>query len=453
MAGDHDVLMVAEEAGEGAPGASPGRPSARASPTSRHKYLVVQARSMADEQQINGNQDEGLEYQQEEQAGQNGGERQEENIESHSQAQTAAASDGGQAGIDQGKIFVGGLSWDTSTEGLRNHFAKYGNITDAVIMKDRITGRPRGFGFVTFDNQDSVNRVLEEKHRIDGRDVEVKSAVPREASQGLRGPRTKKIFVGGLPASATEDVLKEHFGAYGTIVDVVIMQDHTTGRSRGFGFLTFDNEAVVDTILSSNKVHEIDNKQVEVKKAEPKKPLGDGPTGGYGGGGYGGGYGGRSGGYGGGGYGGGYGDGYGGGYGAGAGGGYGRSTGGRGGYGSAGYGGPAGYGAGYGGSGYGGYGSSSGGYGGSSAGGGYGSSGYAAGGYGYGSGYGAEDVYGASAGYGGYGAAGGASAYGSGYGAGSSGGGYGSSGYGSSRGGMSGAGGSGGSRYHPYGRG
>lgn len=56
-------------------------------------------------------------------------------------------------------------------EGLRNHFAKYGNITDAVIMKDRITGRPRGFGFVTFDNQDSVNRVLEEKHRIDGRDV------------------------------------------------------------------------------------------------------------------------------------------------------------------------------------------------------------------------------------------------------------------------------------------
>lgn len=54
---------------------------------------------MADEQQINGNQDEGLEYQQEEQAAQNGGERQEENIESHSQAQTAAASDGGQAGL------------------------------------------------------------------------------------------------------------------------------------------------------------------------------------------------------------------------------------------------------------------------------------------------------------------------------------------------------------------
>jgi RNA recognition motif-containing protein len=40
------------------------------------------------------------------------------------------------------------------------------------------------------------------------------------------------------------------------------MQDHTTGRSRGFGFLTFDNEAVVDTILTSNKVHEIDGKQV-----------------------------------------------------------------------------------------------------------------------------------------------------------------------------------------------
>lgn len=60
------------------------------------------------------------------------------------------------------------------------------------------------------------------------------------------------------------DQLKDHFSSYGTIVDVVIMQDHTTGRSRGFGFLTFDNEAVVDTILTSNKVHEIDGKQVSL---------------------------------------------------------------------------------------------------------------------------------------------------------------------------------------------
>lgn len=65
------------------------------------------------------------------------------------------------------------------------------------------------------------------------------------------------------------DALKDHFAAYGTIVDVVIMQDHTTGRSRGFGFLTFDNEAVVDTILSSNKVHEIDNKQVRTPRLAP----------------------------------------------------------------------------------------------------------------------------------------------------------------------------------------
>ena len=51
---------------------------------------------------------------------------------------------------DAGKIFVGGLSRETTTGGLQEYFQRFGEISDCVVMKDRTTGLPRGFGFVTF---------------------------------------------------------------------------------------------------------------------------------------------------------------------------------------------------------------------------------------------------------------------------------------------------------------
>ncbi|MQL80225.1 hypothetical protein Taro_012685 [Colocasia esculenta] len=264
------------------------------------------------------------------------------------------------------------LGLDTFTK----HFKKYGAITDSVIMKEKATGRPRGFGFITYADPSVVDKVLEDDHVIDGRTVEVKRTVPRETMASKGGSRTKKIFVGGLPTSLTEDEFQEYFSAYGKVVEHPIMLDHKTGRSRGFGFVTFESEDSVEEVISQGKMHTLGGKQVEIKKAEPKKPGGDSGMdrhgygsaggnayGGFGGGayGYGGGY--RSGGaYGGrmagpaGGYGRGYGYGGGFGYGMGYGPGYGGPM-----YGATGYG--AGYG--YGGAAYGGgYGSSSGGSGG-----------------------------------------------------------------------------------------
>eukprot|EP00850_Spirogloea_muscicola_P006098 SM000028S10192 [mRNA] locus=s28:847908:850243:- [translate_table: standard] len=283
-----------------------------------------------------------------------------------------------------GKIFIGGLSWETTTEILTEHFAKYGELTDAVIMRDRATGHPRGFGFVTFADPAICDRVVQDKHVIDGRTVEAKKSVPRGdmTAASSRGPKTRKIFVGGLPPNIMEDDLKRHFDKYGVIVEHQIMQDHSTGRSRGFGFVTFESEQSVEDILAQGKMQELGGKQVEIKKAEPKRSDG-GPAlersgyssrGGYGGGGGGGGSGGGGTGgghYGGGGYGGGYSDGYGmAGYGS-----Y-RTGGGR----------DGGYRASYGGAGsYGGMDSS------------YGS----AYGGGYGGSYGPGSVYGGAGGYGG----------------------------------------------------
>ena len=70
---------------------------------------------------------------------------------------------------DQSKVFVGGIPWETSEVRLKEYFGAFGDVVEAVIMKDRATGRARGFGFVEFSDPSLVERVLMEKHTIDGR--------------------------------------------------------------------------------------------------------------------------------------------------------------------------------------------------------------------------------------------------------------------------------------------
>ncbi|KAJ0954262.1 putative RNA recognition motif domain, nucleotide-binding alpha-beta plait domain superfamily [Helianthus annuus] len=102
--------------------------------------------------------------------------------------------------------------------------------------------------------------------------------------------RTKKIFVGGLPATLSEEGFRQYFEAYGNVTDVVVMYDQQTNRPRGFGFISFDSEEAVDRVLHKT-FHDLNGKQVEVKRALPKdaNPGGGGGRsmgGGGGGGGY-----------------------------------------------------------------------------------------------------------------------------------------------------------------------
>lgn len=74
---------------------------------------------------------------------------------------------------DLGKIFIGGISWDTDEEQLKEYFKKYGEVVEAVIMRDRATGRARGFGFVVFADPSVADRVVKDKHMIDCRTVSI----------------------------------------------------------------------------------------------------------------------------------------------------------------------------------------------------------------------------------------------------------------------------------------
>lgn len=360
---------------------------------------------------------------------------------------------------DKGKVFIGGLSWDTTEAKLKEHFGKYGEISEAVVMTDRNTGRSRGFGFVIFADPDCREAALKEKHEIDGREVDPKPAMSKDAMrvQTVQMGRAKavKIFVGGIAPTTTDEDFKKHFAQYGEIASADLLKDRESQRPRGFGFVTYAKEGVVDKVMEMT--HELDGKSVELRVAEPRSasgPMGrgrdmmgrGGPGGGYGMRGGGGGGGGYDGGYGGGGY-----SGRDQGYGRGGGGGYGQQQGARGGYG----GGKGGYGDSYGQQAQQAYGrQAAGGYGDSygSAQGGYATQGgYAASGYGA-----SQESYGSAQGYGssqaaGYGSSQAAYGQGAEQGYGSQGG-YGAStgGYGQASGGASQQGSRGGDRYRPY---
>ena len=95
----------------------------------------------------------------------------------------------------------------------------------------------------------------------------------------------KKLYVGNLPFSATEDEIKELFGQHGAVHSVALINDRETGRPRGFGFIEVDDDAL-SAMIQNLDGKEMDGRALRVNEAQDKpRGGGGGGRGGYGGGG------------------------------------------------------------------------------------------------------------------------------------------------------------------------
>jgi RNA recognition motif-containing protein len=101
----------------------------------------------------------------------------------------------------------------------------------------------------------------------------------------------KKLYVGNLPFSATEESLKEVFSRYGTVETVTIITDRSTGQSKGFGFIELSTKQEAAEAISKLNNSEMDGRTLKVSEALPQAPRDSaGSKRGYGGGGRGGGF-------------------------------------------------------------------------------------------------------------------------------------------------------------------
>ena len=206
-------------------------------------------------------------------------------------------------------IFIGGLSWDTSQSGLRMYMETFGEVSHIEFK--------RGFAFVQFATKEAVEACLQagNEQNVDGKMVEVKISEPLTAPRSQRsrnvggygsaqnyisrnnnypsaqgginpasGDSTnqasaddrdapglnvgRKVFVGGLAQDVREAELRSYMEHHGKIEDVVVMIDRNTGRSRGFGFVTFSTREEAET-ASKNRRQTLGGKSCEVKLYEP----------------------------------------------------------------------------------------------------------------------------------------------------------------------------------------
>uniref|UniRef100_A0A8C0Z4U2 Heteroous nuclear ribonucleoprotein D like n=1 Tax=Canis lupus familiaris TaxID=9615 RepID=A0A8C0Z4U2_CANLF len=167
---------------------------------------------------------------------------------------------------DDGKMFIGGLSWDTTKKDLKDYFSKFGEVVDCTLKLDPITGRSRGFGFVLFKESESVDKVMDQKeHKLNGKVIDPKRAKAMKTKEPV-----KKIFVGGLSPDTPEEKIREYFGGFGEVESIELPMDNKTNKRRGFCFITFKEEEPVKKIMEK-KYHNVGLSKCEIKVAMSKE--------------------------------------------------------------------------------------------------------------------------------------------------------------------------------------
>ncbi|MBA0774540.1 hypothetical protein Gotri_009742, partial [Gossypium trilobum] len=187
----------------------------------------------------------------------------------------------------QRKIFVHGLSWDTTAETLTSEFSKYGEIEECKAVTDRVSGKSKGYAFILFKHRSGARRALKQPQKKIGNrttSCQLASQGPVPAPPPTAPPVSeytqRKIFVSNVSAEMDPEKLLEFFKQFGEIEEGPLGLDKHTGKPKGFALFVYRS------IESARKALEEPHKNFEGHVLHCQKAI-DGPKqtkGGFGGG-------------------------------------------------------------------------------------------------------------------------------------------------------------------------
>ncbi|XWS66880.1 hypothetical protein CRYUN_Cryun05aG0238800 [Craigia yunnanensis] len=179
------------------------------------------------------------------------------------------------------KLFVGNLPFSVDSAQLAGLFGSAGNVEMVEVIYDKITGRSRGFAFVTMSTMEEVEAAAQQfdGYELEGRAMRVNSGPPpprREefSPRGARGSATMgastRVYVGNLSWDVDDLALETLFSEQGKVVEAKVVYDRESGRSRGFGFVTYNSAEAVDSAIKSLNGVDLDGRPIRVSVAESR---------------------------------------------------------------------------------------------------------------------------------------------------------------------------------------
>lgn len=167
--------------------------------------------------------------------------------------------------VEHRKLVVLGLPWETDEESMQQYFSQYGALEEAVIMRDRTSGKSRGFGFVTYLHEADAQQVSTTDHQVDGRRCEAKFALPRG---GSNPNRTTRLFVARIPNTVSDQQFRAYFEQFGSVQDAYMPKDAFKHGHRGIGFVTYASVEPVEHVMASS--HILNGQELAIDRATPK---------------------------------------------------------------------------------------------------------------------------------------------------------------------------------------
>jgi len=171
----------------------------------------------------------------------------------------------------KGNIFIKNLDKKIDHKSLFDTFQQFGNILSCKIELDE-TNESKGYGYIQFATQEAADKSIDKVNgkMLNGKKVYVGSFVPRkERIAEAQSKKYTNVFIKNLDEKVDDEHLKNMFTPFGTIKSAIIMRDDQ-GKSKGFGFVNFENPEEAEDAVTKLNDTEIDGKTVFVGRAQKK---------------------------------------------------------------------------------------------------------------------------------------------------------------------------------------